>query len=231
MQLENDSHRSNKGKNRNKGTKHAKKKKHNRNQKIVKTVVNLDTMIESGRATVVDDVNSLLNALENGVPIEELKSEILRLHHVIVDGHMQDIVIEGCGKNRLLKVLRKAHSLRSKDEKQQKPSSPGINTDRHKWLKWFRGIYGFNGKRYMTEVVYDAIVRAASSVDFTEILTNSKTPDQFHQNGLAECNSIAKNENFYQAPPKKRVPKSYVSKSSPQITRKDWGSVFRPARG
>lgn len=220
-----------KGKKRNKGMKHAKKKKHGGHQKFKKTVVDLDTMIESGRATVVDDVNRLIDALNNGVPIEELRTEILRLHHVIVDGHLQDVVIQECGKNNLLSVLKKARKLRGTAVKQNKPMSPGVNTDRHKWLKWFRGVYGFNGKSSMSEEIYDAIQIAASSVDFTEILTNSKTADQFHQNGLAECYSLAKRENFYREPPKKRSPKPYVSKSSPQVTRKDWGSIFRPARG
>lgn len=231
MQPENDSHKSSNGKKRNKGIKHPKKKKHSRHQKIIETVADLDIMIESGRATVVDDMKQLISALESGVSIEELKSEVLRLYHVIVDGHLQDIVIEGCGKKKLLNVLKKARNLRSKAEKQQKPASPGINTDRHKWLKWFRGLYGFNGKIYMKEEVYDAIQIAASSVDFTDLLAKSKTDDQFHQNGLAECYNIAQREKFYQSPPKKRVPKPYVSKSSPQITRKDWGSIFRPARG
>ena len=220
-----------KRKNRNNSVKPAKKKKNGRHQKYRKTVVDIDTMIESGRVTVIDDVNRLTDALNNGVPIEELRTEILRLHHVIVDGHLQDIVIQECGKNKLLSVLRKARNLRSKEIKQQKPASPGVNTDRHKWLKWFRGVYGFNGKSSMPEEIYDAIQIAASSVDFTDILTNSKTADQFHQNGLAECYSIAKRENFYRESPKKRVPKPYVTKSSPHVTKKDWGSIFRPARG
>ena len=223
-------HKSTNGKNRKKGRKHVKKKKHGQ-KKFIRTVANIDTMIESGRTTVADDVKKLIKAMESGIPMEELNSEILRLHHVIVDGHMQDLVIEKCGKNDLLLVLKKARNLRKKDEKQQKHTLPGINTDRHKWLKWFRGKFGINGEMYMTEEVYEAIQIAASSVDFTELLTNSKTISQFYQNGLAECYKIAERENFYQSPPKKRVLKNYVTKSSPHVTRKEWGSLYKPARG
>ena len=58
-------------------------------------VIDLDTMVESDRATVVEDVKKLLEAIERGQTINELRSEIIRLNRVIVDGCLQDVVIEG----------------------------------------------------------------------------------------------------------------------------------------
>ena len=244
MQPENDSYKSSNGKSRNNGMKHAKKKKHARHQKTVETVADLDTMIESSRATVVDDVKRLLQAKENGVPHEELVDEIKRLCRVIIDGCMQDAVIEGCGKHNLLSVLRWGRKAtggvgnkskkKSKGKKKNRPAPPGEAKDRVKWLRWYRAMYGINGKNEISAELYYAIMVAASSVNFTEILSTAKTEMHFHQNGLAECYSVARKQdpNISYEPPKEERRKKYNPKPSySQITKKEWGSLYKPARG
>lgn len=178
-----------------------------------------------------DDVKRLVSAIENGVPAAKLKGELLRLRNLILDNQLQDFVIEKCGKDSLLFILETAQKFRkykSKNEDEDKHESLGTNRDREKWLKWFRGIYGLNGKTPMEEKQYEAFLTAASYINFSELLVASKTDIQFHQNGLADCYSVAKREKLLPSPKKKS---SNDKNDHSQDTRKEWGSVFKPARG
>lgn len=253
MQPENDSHKSSVGKSHNNGMKHAKKKKHSRHQKTVKTVADLDTMIESGRATVVDDVKRLLQAKENGVPHEELVDEIKRLCRVIIDGCMQDAVIEGCGKEGLKMVLGLARSIRRREKKKEDKrwlSGKGDsdykrldNALRNKWLEWFKRKFGSTVKNKTEKQLYEALMMAANYLNFVELQETCISEAQFYQNGLGHCFQIAKNLNFIKLKPptskKKSTPKnrrkktqnSYLTSGSPHVTKKDWGSLYKPARG
>jgi len=183
---------------------------------------------------LVDDVNRLIEAMGKGEPIEKHKSEILRLRNLILDNQAQNIVIEGCGKDVLSLVLEWGQKLRKYKNKNKSPKDPEkefLNVVRERWLRWFRGAYGINSKDPMSEDLYFAILSAANYVDFAEVLKTAKTDMHFHQNGLAECYSVAKNEGFYKSPPTKSRKRSAPKESGSHITRKEWGSAYKPARG
>ncbi len=65
--------------------------------------IEIDSIIETDKSTLINDVKQLFAALENGQPVEQFKSEIIRLYHVIVDCHMQDVIIEELGEKCLHK--------------------------------------------------------------------------------------------------------------------------------
>lgn len=69
---------------------------------------------QSKRATLVEDVKKLIEARESGQTNAQLKCEVMRLHKIIVDGNMQDTVIEECGKESLRKVFTTSRNSRPK---------------------------------------------------------------------------------------------------------------------
>ena len=75
------------------------------------------------------------------------------------------------------------------------------------------------------------ITTYASKLDFIELSKSCKSDAQFYQNGLSDCYKIAKSEDFYKTTRRKRVEKNYSLQGSPYITRKDWGSLYKPGRG
>ncbi len=97
---------------------------------------------------------------------------------------------------------------------------------REKWLKWFKKKNGENSTSPMENELFKAILKAALKLDFVSLKNKSKTDVQFYQNGLSYCFKLAEIE-----PPKKRVKKDYSIKGSEYITKKDWGSLYRPGRG
>lgn len=211
-------------------------------------VADKNSDIEAGKKTVVKDVKRLIEAWEKGQSDDQFNNELNRLYHVIVDGQMEEVVIEGCGKENLKRVLGMARekrkrekrenerniSLSDKTKKKKEKKRKEIkdsNKEKERWLRWFRRVYGMNGKSSMSDKLYNAILTAAEDLDFDALRRSCKSDVQFHQNGLSDCYKIAKSNNFYKTTTNKRVRKNYSLQGSPYITRKDWGSLFRPARG
>lgn len=85
--------------------------------------VNIVDVIESGNKTVVEDVKKIIAAIEQGQSIEQLKSEITRVHMVVVDGHLQGKVIDECGKDVFLKFCRIVRKLRIEKTKNDKKNT------------------------------------------------------------------------------------------------------------
>lgn len=198
---------------------------------------------QARRATLIEDVKKLIEARESGQTNAQLKSEVMRLHQIIVDGHLQDLVIEECGEESLKKLFGMARSIRRKEKKKKdkqwlsgKSDSQEKkldNTLRKKWLRWFIGMYGLNGKCDMEKQMYDAIQKSAYYLNFVELQNECDNDAQFYQNGLARCYKIAINLKIYKPAPKrkKRTQSSNNITGSPHIIRKDWGSAYRPGRG
>jgi hypothetical protein len=203
----------------------------------------LSEMEQAKRASLVDDVKRLIEARENGQTNGKLKSEITRLYQIIVEDKLQEVVVEGCGRDSLKKLFGMARSIRRKEKKKKdkqwlsgKSDSQEKkldNTLRNKWLRWFIGMYGLNGKYDMEKQMYNAIQKSAYYLNFVELQNECSTDAQFYQNGLACCYKIAINLKIYKPAPKrrKRTQNSNSITGSPHITRKDWGSAYRPARG
>lgn len=228
-----------------------KKNKHRKRKETVKDV-NPSQIDPSDRAVIVEDVKRLIEARESGQTNSQLKSEVTRLYQKIVDDHLQDIVIEECGEESLRKVFTMARSLRravKKKEDKQSLSSKGDsdykkldNTLRNKWLEWFKRKFGSVVKNKTEKQLFDALGKAANYLNFVELQEACISEVQFYQNGLGHCFQIAKNLNLIKfkpstpkkgsTPPKrKKTQNSYLTSGSPHVTKKDWGSAYKPARG
>lgn len=217
-----------------------KKSSHRKNGIIV---ADRNSDIEAGKRTVVEDVKRLIEAWEKGQSDDQFKNELNRLYHVIIDGQMEEVVRDECGEEILKKVLGMACKKRRRKKKEneriislsdktkKKKEINDSNKEKELWLRWFRRVYGMNGKSSMSDKLYNAILTAAEDLDFVALSRSCKSDVQFHQNGLSECYKIAKSNNFYKTTTKKSARKNYSLQGSPYITRKDWGSLFRPARG
>ena len=195
------------------------------------------------QAALVKDVKKLIEAMENGQTSAQLKSEVTRLHKIIVDGNLQDIVIEECGEEsyrkvfttaRIIKPKKKGNKKKTKiakdvsdEEKEKKKLNKAL---RKNWLKWFENKYYLS----IQDSRYYGIRAAAYTLDFVTLRDSTKTAEEFFQKGLSECICVAKKCNYFKesVENKKEVEyKTYSKKSSPHITRKDWGSPYKPARG
>jgi hypothetical protein len=216
-------------------------------------ITHLNEAEQSNRAAIVEDVKKLMEAKATGKTREQLKSEIIRLHRVIVESHLQGVVIEGCGKEGLKMVLGLARSIRRREKKKgdKKWLSGKGDSDykkldnalRNKWLEWFKRKFGSTVKNKTEKQLYEALMMAANYLNFVELQEACISEAQFYQNGLGHCFQIAKNLNFIKLKPptskKKSTPKnrrkktqnSYLTSGSPHVTKKDWGSLYKPARG
>ena len=105
-------HRVRRGKNKKKGGLH-----------LSNISVDVVDIIESGKKTVEDDVKRIIAAIEQGQSIEQLKSEIIRVRMVVIDGHQQDKVISECGKDVFLKFCRIVRKLRIEETKNDKKNT------------------------------------------------------------------------------------------------------------
>lgn len=207
---------------------------------------------QSKRATLVNDVKKLIEARESGQTNAQLKCEVMRLYKIIVDDHLQEIVIEECGKESLRKVFTMARSLRRLakkkwdkqwlSEKNDTPENRLDNALRDKWLEWFKGMYNPNGVSNMDRRLYNAIRKSAFYLNFVELQNECGTEARFFQTGLERCQKIALNLKIFKTPNNKPKPKQQKKKKkstqtnntimgSPHITKKDWGSPYKPARG
>ena len=170
----------------------------------INRVISIDSIINDGRASVVDDVNRVADAIARNEVTDRLNLEIKRLKTVIVDGKLQDEVVKGCGKKKLLLVLRMAmrlneqnnkmefkhHSKKKKNKKafEQSPKKD-INKDaenekfnnalRDEWVRKFRTMYGLNGKFDMPEREYNSMLTAAFSLDFSQLMDSTQTHVHF----------------------------------------------------
>ena len=219
-----------------------KKNKHRKKKEIVKDV-NLSQNDQSDLAAIMEDVKKLIEAREGGQTNNQLKDEIKRLHQIVIDGQLQDVVVEAVGKEGLRKLFTMARSIRRREKKKEDKQCLSGKSDseekkldnklRKKWLRWFVGMYGLNGKHDMEKQMYKAIQKSAYYLNFVELQNECSTDAQFYQNGLACCYKIAINLKIYKPAPKRRkkTQSSNTITGSPHITRKDWGSPFRPARG
>jgi hypothetical protein len=218
-------------------------------------ITHLNEVEQSNRAAIVEDVKKLIEARESGQTNAQLKSEIIRLHRVIVEGHLQDVVIEGCGKEGLKKVFGMARSIRRSEKKKEDKqwlSGKGDseykkldNTLRNKWLEWHKGKFKSTANNKTRKRLYNAIRKAANYLNFVELQEACVSEEQFYQNGLDRCYKIAVNWKFFnpapaasstpkkKSPPKRRkkTQDSYITSGSPHVTKKDWGSPYKPARG
>lgn len=216
-------------------------------------ITHLNEAEQTNKAAIVEDVKKLMEAKASGQTREQLKGEIIRLHRVIVEGHLQGAVIEGCGKEGLKMVLGLARSIRRREKKKEDKqwlSGKGDsdykkldNTLRTKWLAWFKRKFGSTVKNKTEKQLYDALMKAANYLNFVELQEACISEAQFYQNGLGHCFQIAKNLNFIklktpatkkESTPKKRrnnTQDSYLTSGSPHVTKKDWGSLYKPARG
>lgn len=215
-------------------------------------IQHLNEAEQSDRAAIVEDVKKLMEARESGQTNAQLKCEVMRLHKIIVDGNLQDIVIEECGKESLRKLFTMARSLRRLakkkwdkqwlSEKNDTPDNRLDNALRDKWLQWFKGMYGPNGTTNMDRRLYNAIRKSAFYLNFVELQNECGTDARFFQTGLERCQKIATNLKIYKISntsnkkpkPKKKRNNTQTENTitgSPHITRKDWGSAYRPARG
>lgn len=129
---------------------------------------------------------------------------------------------------RTKKQKKKDETVLTEEDKEKRKLNSAI---RDSWIRWFRGMFGMNGKKNMPEKLFNAIMTAASKLDFIELSKSCKSDAQFYQNGLSDCYKIAKSEDFYKTTRRKRVEKNYSLQGSPYITRKDWGSLYKPGRG
>ena len=223
------------------------KKKNNRHKaKKGNPSVKLSEMAQSDRDAIVEDVKKLIKAKENGQTNVQLKNEIIRLHQIIIDGHLQDVVAERCGEESLRKVFTMARSLRRREKKKKdkqlllgKEDSDYKKLDnklRIQWLGWFKGKFGSIIKNKKEKDMYAAVRKAAYYLNFVELQEVCQTEDEFNKNGLVRCLKIAINFKFFNpthlTPKRKKTTQdSYITTGSPHITRKEWGSPFRPARG
>lgn len=194
-------------------------------------------------AALVKDVKKLIEAMESGQATDQLKSEVKRLHKIIVDGNFQDIVIEECGEESFRKVFTTARSLKPKKKRNKKKTiiAKDVSEEmkekkklnkalRKNWLRWFENKY-YLSIQYSR---YYGIRAAAFTVDFVTLRDSTKTAEEFFQKGLSECTSIAKKCNYFKGSEENKKDiecKTYNMKSSPHITKKDWGSPYKPARG
>lgn len=181
----------------------------------------------------VDYVKSLMSILENGEPIVKKKRVVLRLRKTILNNQLQEFFIEQYGEDTLSFVLETAEKFmkyQNMNEFEAKPTTHGTDKDRNAWLRWFDKTYGIDGERPMEEEWYKVMRAAAKSVNFTEVKAKSKSKSIFFLNGFSECCKVA-NIGSYHEPPKKKRNGNYSRGSYSQDTRKEWGSVFKPARG
>ncbi len=232
-----------------------KKKKRHHKVKKDDTHACLSDIAPSDKTAIVEDVKKLIESRESGQTNAQLKSEIIRLHRVIVEGHLQDVVIEGCGKEGLKKVLGMARSIRrseKKKEDKQRLSGKGDSeykkldsTLRNKWLEWHKGKFKSTANNKTRKQLYNAVRKAANYLNFVELQETCVSEEQFYRNGLDCCYKIAVNWKFFNltptsssTPKKKSSPKrrkktqdSYITSGSPHVTKKVWGSPYKPARG
>ena len=229
-----------------------KNEKDNRHKvKKCNTNTDVNKNVEADIVTIVEDVKKLIEARESGLTNAQLKSEVMRLRQIIVDGHLQDIVVEECGKESLKKVFTMARSLRRAAKKKwdkqwltEKNDTPENRLDkalRDKWLEWLKGMYGPNGATNMERRLYNAIRKSAYYLNYVELMNECGVEARFFQTGLERCQKIAINLKIYKTSntsnnkpkleKKKRTRTNNAITGSPHITRKDWGSAYRPGRG
>lgn len=183
------------------------------------------TQVSTKHLKTIEEIKRIIEAKENGSTVEELKYNILRLRYLIVSNKLQDRIINECGRENLLWILYKAKKISNLQD-----SLNRILCD--SWIKWFNENHDVLSKSHLNGMPYNEIIqRTAGFVDFVEIMESSETEKCFFLNGLKKCESVAKTKYFYTAPKQRNESKKYVRKASPHITRKEWGSPYKPARG
>ena len=227
---------------------------HHSNYRRGNTIVSLDTIIEEGKSTLVDDVNRVSDAIARREITKDVIEEVNRLRIVIVDGKMHDVVVNECGRSKLLLILQSARWLneredktviqnpkaaKKKEKKKVKHKSKAVNKQegeepklndllRESWLKKFRAMYGLNGRMSMPEKDYNAMLSASIEVDFTQLINSTKNDVHFWR-AFDACEMKAKDIKKKERSKKKRDQSwrphgRYRGKDS-QITTKEFFTI------
>ncbi|MCR5040403.1 MAG: hypothetical protein K6A94_13850 [Bacteroidales bacterium] len=154
------------------------------------------------------------------------------------EGKLKEIIYDG---SKLKKIGKEKWDKQWLSEKNDTPENRLDNALRDKWLEWFKGMYGPNGTTNMDRRLYNAIRKSAFYLNFVELQGECGTDARFFQTGLERCQKIAINLKIYKTsnasnkkPKPKKKNKTQTENTitgSPHVTRKDWGSAYKPARG